>query len=510
MTVPADFAIGVPIIGVDRISGTLRSVGAKLRGFQAGLSAMGAGIQRISVPILGIGVAAAKVNLDYERALGRTFAITGATLEQQKQLRGVARDLAGVLPVGPAAATRTMETLASKGADALEVMRMLPAAIQLGLGGRIGPEGGAAALDDALDAFRLPSTQASRVADVLARASTFGGSTLDQFVSSLKTVAPTAMAAGHGLEETAADLAILQEKLGIDNAASQMVVGIKALAKESRRAPALLDPVTKRLVSMSEAAALLERRGFGGRDALAQLGRSGPAFAALIGMGSAELERMNAALLRAPGAAELAKAATTGLEGSMLKLRKSVEGVLLSLGESGLNSMLEKTASRLSSVVDSFAKLPKSVREGTIGLGGMTVAMAALLRVGQMIGGLNFVKGAVFAGFVALGEIAGDFLVDLADSDGSVPDALRLARAREQRVRRNDSARRAVPWPAAGTGAIPPIAASSLASLGLPVVAQSKIRLEIVGLPGGGHRVRSTGNLDVDVDLGFRAPGSSP
>ncbi len=143
---------------MDAIGGKLKSTGSTLT---AGLT----------LPLVGMGVVAAKSFGEYERNLAVLETTTGATSAQMEKMRGTAKALGGDIRLpgtsaGDAAAA--MLELAKGGLSVEESMSGARGVLELSAAAQIENAEAATIVADALNTFSLAGEDASRVSDLLA------------------------------------------------------------------------------------------------------------------------------------------------------------------------------------------------------------------------------------------------------------------------------------------------------------------------------------------------------
>ena len=165
----------------------------------------------ITTPLIGVGVASAKVGGDFEAQMSRVKAISGATGDTFEQMKQQAIDLGAKTAFSAKESAAGMENLASAGFSAQEIMKAMPGLLDLAA-----VSGGDVALASentatALRGFGLEASEAGHVADVFARAAADTNAEVGDMGEALKYVAPVANSMGISLEETAAAIGIMSD-----------------------------------------------------------------------------------------------------------------------------------------------------------------------------------------------------------------------------------------------------------------------------------------------------------
>ncbi|WP_307984106.1 phage tail tape measure protein [uncultured Lactococcus sp.] len=165
----------------------------------------------VTVPLIGAGVAAAKIGGDFESQMSRVKAISGATGKSFDLLRQQAIDLGAKTAFSAKESAAGMENLASAGFDASEIMKAMPGLLDLAAvsGGDVALASENAAT--ALRGFGLDASQAGHVADVFARAAADTNAEVADMGEAMKYIAPVANAMGLSIEEVAAAIGIMSD-----------------------------------------------------------------------------------------------------------------------------------------------------------------------------------------------------------------------------------------------------------------------------------------------------------
>ncbi|MFK5241012.1 phage tail tape measure protein, partial [Lactococcus lactis] len=165
----------------------------------------------VTVPIIGIGVAAAKVGGDFESQMSRVKAISGATGSSFEELRQQAIDLGAKTAFSAKESATGMENLASAGFNTKEIMAAMPGLLDLAAvsGGDVAMASENAAT--ALRGFNLDASQSGHVADVFAKAAADTNAEVGDMGEAMKYIAPVANSMGFSIEEVSAAIGIMSD-----------------------------------------------------------------------------------------------------------------------------------------------------------------------------------------------------------------------------------------------------------------------------------------------------------
>lgn len=272
---------------------------------------------------------------DFEQAMSRVEAATGASAEEMQRLRQAAEDASAGTRYSAVDTAAALENLAKAGLDTAQAIEALPAAMALAQAGDIELGQSAEFVTKAVMGMGLSFGDAARVADVLALGANATNSSVEGLAQALSYAAPVASSLGVSLESTVAIMGKLADA-GIDasrsgTALNNIMSQFSDPASKFRQELAAAGITT---TSFEEALHQLAAAGPAGQRAILAVGQNaGPALRALLGQGMGALDELIAKLHDAGGSAD-ATAATMrdNLQGAMDGLRSVWEALVLKLG----------------------------------------------------------------------------------------------------------------------------------------------------------------------------------
>lgn len=305
------------------------------------LSSAGRSLTRnVSLPLVGLGVVAGKMALDFEDAFTRIAALSNASAQDIREWREEVLALAGETAQAPQELADALFFLSSAGLKANQIMPALEAAARgsaIGLGETADVANITAS---ALNAYAGSGLKAAQVTDILVAAIREGRAEPEEFAVALGRILPIASKAGVSFDQVAASLAGLSN-VGLD--VNEGVTAMRGLLQ------ALVAPG-------SQAADTLKEVGLSAsevRDAIAEDG-----------------------LL---GAMRLLDEATNG---NIDQLRKIIPNIRALTGQFGLTGQeAEKVSGIFDRVADSTGDLDKAFGETEKGAGFRFQQQLAKLRV---------------------------------------------------------------------------------------------------------------------------------
>ena len=368
----------------------------------------------VTVPLIGAGVAAAKIGGDFESQMSRVKAISGATGKSFDLLRQQAIDLGAKTAFSAKESAAGMENLASAGFDATEIMQAMPGLLDLAAvsGGDVALASENAAT--ALRGFGLDASQAGHVADVFARAAADTNAEVADMGEAMKYIAPVANAMGLSIEEVAAAIGIMsdagikgsQAGTSLRGALSRLAkptkpmigvmndLGISFYDAEGKMKPlkeqiGMLKDAFKGLTPEEQQHALVTLYG---QEALSGM-------MALIDKGPEKLGTLTKSLKDSDGAADkMARTMQDNMNSSLEQMMGAFESAAIVI-QKILAPYVRKLADAVAGLVEKFVSAPEPVQKLVVVIGLIVSTIGPLLLIfGQAVLILQRVK----VGFLAL------------------------------------------------------------------------------------------------------------
>lgn len=347
-----NLALRLLITAKDEASGVLSSMQAKAAAVAAAITTY------FAADMLG---GAIKGAADFEAALSRVAAATGATGDELAQLKQAAEDAAAGSAFTQVEAAQGLENLSKAGLSAKEAIAALPGVMALAAAGDIELAQSAEIVTRTVAGMGIAVEETGRIADVLAKGANASNTSVKGLAEALSYTAPTARSVGLSLEQTVAILGKFADG-GID--ASRAGTALNAILSQ------FLDPGSK---FRSELAAIgiatgdfdaalrqLAASGNTGSKAILAVGtEAGPALRSLLNQGVPALDKLKAQLDDAAGSAAVT-AGTMGnnLNGAVGMLSGAWDALKIKLGEPVLPTLT-------SGVRDLAEALRGAVSDGT-------------------------------------------------------------------------------------------------------------------------------------------------
>ncbi|MBD9395138.1 phage tail tape measure protein [Acidovorax sp. ACV01] len=318
---------------------------------------------------------------DFEAAMSRVQAATGASAEEMAKLTKLAKDAAASSGFSNVETADALTNLAKAGADANQAMAALPGVIALAQAGEVGLAESSEYLTKIMAAMGGEFADAGKYADVLAMGANASNTSVTGLAQALSYAAPSAKALNLSLETTVGLIGKFADG-GID--ASRAGTALNAIlsqfldpASKFRQELALMGITTN---NFEDALKQLAEAGPRGANAILAVGtEAGPAFRGLLNAGIPALQSLIDKLKNAEGsAAATAKTLRDNLNGSLSSLGNAWKAVTDVLGTPVL-PVLKQAVDELT------AAFRRAVEDGTVQRFGESIATA-------MRQGIQFVR----------------------------------------------------------------------------------------------------------------------
>jgi TP901 family phage tail tape measure protein len=355
---------------------------------------------KISAAALGLGSALAvgvgasvKTAADFEAQMDRVKAIAGATDEEFKNLEKAALDLGASTSKSASEIALGFENMAAMGFTANEIIGAMPGVIAAAEASGSDMAQTADVMASTLNIFGMEASNATKVADILAKVANISAASLTDMQYALKYAGPPAAALGISLEELSASIGIMTNAgMGGEQAGTTLRAALLGLLDPSEENSKLMQKMGVAItdakgnfVGLSELVQNLSDSMKGQTET-----QKAATLSALVGTeavsgmlslmsaGPSTIDQMTQSLQESAGAsAEAAKIMKENLNGSVDELLGSLESLGISVGQEFL-PLLTDFAKAATEVVGGLDEMELSNIKGAIAFGGTTAAVALL------------------------------------------------------------------------------------------------------------------------------------
>ncbi|RAN62242.1 phage tail tape measure protein [Dolosigranulum pigrum] len=365
----------------ERVGKTMQSVGKSLT-------------KGVTLPLLAVGAYATKTGAEFESAMSKVSALSGATGKDLSTLEKAAREMGRTTRYGSTEAANALSYMSLAGWDTQQMVKGLKPVLNLASAGQMDLAQASDIVTDMMSMFGLEAEQAGRATDVFAVAQANSNTTVSQLGEALKKSGSAAAAAGQSLEDTSAILGVLANN-GIKGseagtALNAMFRDLQAAAVDGKVAigdtsVAVYD-ANGNMRSMVDIIADVEKATEGmtqeqKHNALASIfqQRSLKGMNTLLNSGSGELKKLQGELNNSTGAAQtMADEMDNNLKGSFMKLKSAMEDIGIAISQ--------MTSGPLKAIVDwakdlalKFQELSPRAQQLIVIFGAVAAAIGPLL-----------------------------------------------------------------------------------------------------------------------------------
>ena len=413
------------------------TIGNKLQ--SAGKSMTSAGstfTKTVTTPVLGLGTAAVKVTSDFESAMSKVSAISGATGGDLDALSKKAQEMGAKTKFSATESAEAFTYMAMAGWKTEDMLSGIDGIMSLAAADGLDLATTSDIVTDALTAFGLSASDSGHFADVLAKASSNANTNVSMLGESFKYAAPVAGALGYSAEDTAIALGLMAN------------AGIKG----SQGGTALRGSLTRLIKPTDEAAVLMEQYGLSMtnadgsmkslgevmnmlRDKLGGLTEAEQAqvaaqifgqeamsgMLAIINASDSDYAKLTDAIYDADGAAQqMADTMLDNLSGQLTLLKSALEGLAIQFGEilmpyikqfvtwlQNLTQKLQELTPEQKEQIVKWAAIAAAIGPVLMVLGKLTSSVGSIITTfGKIPGAIAKAKSAFTAVSAAIGGIS--------------------------------------------------------------------------------------------------------
>lgn len=381
------------------VANNLSSAGKKLSTAGTVLTAT------VTTPILGAGAAIVALSSNFESAMSKVSAISGATGSDLEKLNQKAQEMGAKTKFSATEAADAFTYMAMAGWKTEDMLQGIDGIMNLAAADGLDLATTSDIITDALTAFGLSASDSAHFADVLARASSSANTNVSMLGESFKYVAPVAGALGYSAEDTAIALGLMANA-GIKGSQSGTALrsSISRLIKPTDDMVGIMEEYGLSLTntdgsmkSLGEVMTMLRGK-LGGLTEAEQAQAAATLFGqeamsgmlAIINASDKDFENLTNQIYNADGAAQqMADTMLNNLKGQVTILKSSLEGLALQLGEI-LLPYIKQFVTWLQNLVQRFQALSKEQKEQIIKWAAIIAAIGpAVLIIGKFVSGIG-------------------------------------------------------------------------------------------------------------------------
>lgn len=359
----------------------------------------------VTVPIVGLGTAAVKTTSDFESAMSKVSAISGATGSDLDALNQKAQEMGAKTKFSATESAEAFTYMAMAGWKTEDMLQGIDGIMALAAADGLDLATTSDIVTDALTAFGLSADDSGHFADVLAAAASNANTNVSLLGESFKYAAPVAGALGYSAEDTAIALGLMANA-GIKGSQGGTALrsSLSRLIKPTDDAAALMEQyglsMTNADGSMKSLGEVMEmlRTKMGGLSEAEQAQAAATLFGqeamsgmlAVINASDSDYEKLTSAIYGADGAAQqMADTMLDNLSGQSTLLKSALEGLAIQFGEI-LMPYIKQFVQWLQNLVQKLQEMTPEQKEQIVKWAAFAAAIGpVLLAVGKLVTGIG-------------------------------------------------------------------------------------------------------------------------
>lgn len=417
------------MLNIDNFSSNLSTVQNEIQNTGKkldGLSNLGSGITSVgktlttslTLPIVGIGTAAATTAANFEAGMSKVQAISGATGDDFDALEAKALELGASTKYSASEVADAMTDMAKAGWSSQQIVDGMGGVLDAAAASGEDLASVSTIVADAITGFGLAASDSARVADLLTQAANAGTIDITDLGESFKYIAPLAASLGFDIEEATAAIAAMstagikgsQAGTSLKNMLTNLVKPTDPMIMAMEELGISVTDSAGNMKSLDDILANL-RSSFAGlteaekaKYAATLAGKEGMSgMLALVNMSQGAYDDLTTSMLNSGGVAqETANVMLDNLSGQLTILKSSLESLMISIGNTLLPT-IKKITEVIQDVVTKLNGLSEEQKEQLVKVAAVVAAIGPLLLVvGKLINAFVAVGKAISAVKTAL------------------------------------------------------------------------------------------------------------
>ena len=360
------------------------------------ISGAGEKLLPVTAGVTALGTAAVKTASDFDSAMSKVAAVSGATGDDLQALRDKAREMGSKTKFSASEAAEAMNYMAMAGWKTNDMLSGIDGIMNLAAASGEDLATTSDIVTDALTAFGLTAQDSGHFADVLAAASSNANTNVSMLGESFKYCAPIAGALGFSCEDTAEALGLMANA-GIKSTQSgtsmrsimtalsgevkfcsesfgEMEIATTNSDGSMRSLSDILADCRVAFDQMSESEKASAAQSLVGKNAMS-------GFLALMNAAPADIDKLSGAIANCDGTSlQMAETMQDNLAGQLTILKSQLEELAISFGEI-LMPVIRDIITKIQGFVDKLNALDPATKQTIIKIGLMAAALGPLLIV---------------------------------------------------------------------------------------------------------------------------------
>ena len=379
----------------------ISAAGEKLKDAGSNIEGAGKKLLPVTATVTALGTASVKTAADFEAAMSKVAAVSGATGSDLEALSKKAREMGSKTKFSASEAAEAMNYMAMAGWKTEDMLSGIEGVMNLAAASGEDLATTSDIVTDALTAFGLSAQDSGHFADVLAAASSNANTNVSMMGETFKYCAPIAGALGFSVEDTAEAIGLMANA-GIKStqAGTSLRTIMTNLSGEVKICGENIGEVTVATTnadgSMRDLSDILAdcRTAFSGLSESEKAAASESlvgknamsGFLALMNAGEGDIAKLSGAIDNCNGAAQsMADTMNNNLEGQLTILKSQLQELAISFGEILLPAV-KKIVGWVQGFIDVLNSLPDGVKETIVTVALIAAALGpVLIIIGKII-----------------------------------------------------------------------------------------------------------------------------
>lgn len=397
----------------------LSGVGSKMESVGDKIAGAGKAFMPVSAGVTALGGAAIKTSSDFDAAMSKVAAVSGATGEDFDALRDKAREMGAKTKFSASEAAEAMNYMAMAGWKTGDMLSGVEGIMNLSAASGEDFATTSDIVTDALTAFGMTAKDSGHFADILAAASSNANTNVSMMGETFKYAAPIAGALGFSAEDTAQAIGLMANAGIKSSQAGTSLRGVMTnLSKDFKISGKNIGDVTIKTKNADGSMRSLNdiladsRKAFSGlsesekaQAAQSLVGKNAMSgFLALMNSSPKDISKLEGAIKNCDGAAEnMAEIMQDNLSGQITILKSQIQELAISFGDA-LMPMIRRIVAAFQGFIDRLNSMSDGTRNAILRVGMLVAAIGPFLFI---LGTLISKTGTAVKGFTQFASFAG-------------------------------------------------------------------------------------------------------
>lgn len=379
----------------------ISATGEKLKDVGSNIEGAGKKLLPVTATVTALGTASVKTAADFEAAMSKVAAVSGASGKELEDLTAKAREMGSKTKFSASEAAEAMNYMAMAGWKTEDMLSGIEGVMNLAAASGEDLATTSDIVTDALTAFGLSAQDSGHFADVLAAASSNANTNVSMMGETFKYCAPIAGALGFSVEDTAEAIGLManagikstQAGTSLRTIMTNLSGGVKICGENigevtvattnadgsMRDLSDILADCRTAFNGLSESEKAAAAESLVGKNAMS-------GFLALMNAGEADIAKLSGAIDNCNGAAQsMADTMNNNLEGQLTILKSQLQELAISFGEILLPAV-KSIVSFLQGFINVLNSMPDGMKQTIVTIALVVAALGpVLIIIGKVI-----------------------------------------------------------------------------------------------------------------------------